>query len=302
MKKIFYQSSLPRAGSTLMQNVLGQNPDFYVTPTSPMCSLMYSCRNAYGNVPEWKAIASDDTEEAYLEFLRHGMQGYFSKLTDRPCVVDKSRSWISNFNFLKTLHGEEPKMIYMVRDLRQIFASIEKKFRKNRHIELNIENYDKFENTTTPKRIDMWAKSPMLGFPLETLNEAIRQKINEKVMFVRYEDFLVNPEHWMNEIYDYLGVERFAHDFDNIEQVTHENDTIHGVFGDHKIRNKLEPINWDADEILGFDVCKWIVETYLWFFQSFGYVNIINQYLPQQQENQPQLLQENQGQGFQLNS
>ena len=33
-KKVFFQSSLPRAGSTLLQNILGQNPEFYVTPTS----------------------------------------------------------------------------------------------------------------------------------------------------------------------------------------------------------------------------------------------------------------------------
>jgi hypothetical protein len=30
---IFYQSSLPRAGSTLLQNLIGQNPTFHVTPT-----------------------------------------------------------------------------------------------------------------------------------------------------------------------------------------------------------------------------------------------------------------------------
>jgi sulfotransferase len=278
-KTIFYQSSLPRAGSTLMQNILGQNPDFYVTPTSPMCSLLYSCRNAYGNIPEFKAIASEETERSYLSFLQYGVHGYFSEQTDRPYVVDKSRSWINNFNFLTKIHGEEPKMIYMVRDLRQIFASIEKKFRANRHIELNIENYDKFENTTTPKRVDMWAASPMLGFPLETLNEAIRQGIHEKVKFIRYEDLLTNPEHWMQEIYDYLGVDRFEHDFDNIQQITQENDAIHGVFGDHKIKNKLEQIEWDAEDILGHDVCKWVVEHYLWFFQSFNYTGIISRYL-----------------------
>ena len=41
-KKIFFQSSLPRAGSTLLQNVMGQNPDFYVTPTSGVLELLYA--------------------------------------------------------------------------------------------------------------------------------------------------------------------------------------------------------------------------------------------------------------------
>lgn len=34
MQKIFYNSSLPRSGSTLLQNVFNQNPDMYATPTS----------------------------------------------------------------------------------------------------------------------------------------------------------------------------------------------------------------------------------------------------------------------------
>ena len=40
-KKIFFQSSLPRAGSTLLQNIIGQNPEFYVTPTSGVLELAY---------------------------------------------------------------------------------------------------------------------------------------------------------------------------------------------------------------------------------------------------------------------
>ena len=36
MEKIFYQSSLPRAGSTLLQNILSQNPDIYATPTASL--------------------------------------------------------------------------------------------------------------------------------------------------------------------------------------------------------------------------------------------------------------------------
>jgi sulfotransferase len=33
-QKIFFNSTLPRSGSTLLQNIMGQNPEFHVTPTS----------------------------------------------------------------------------------------------------------------------------------------------------------------------------------------------------------------------------------------------------------------------------
>ena len=47
MEQIFFQSSLPRAGSTLLQNILGQNPDFYATPTSGVLELLFAARHYY---------------------------------------------------------------------------------------------------------------------------------------------------------------------------------------------------------------------------------------------------------------
>jgi hypothetical protein len=40
IKKVFYNSSMPRAGSTLIQNILGQNPDLYTTPTSGLFEML----------------------------------------------------------------------------------------------------------------------------------------------------------------------------------------------------------------------------------------------------------------------
>ena len=39
-KTIFYLSGLPRSGSTLLGSLIGQRPDFTVTPTSPFLDLL----------------------------------------------------------------------------------------------------------------------------------------------------------------------------------------------------------------------------------------------------------------------
>ena len=54
---VFYQSSLPRAGSTLLQNIIGQNPLFHVTPTSGMIDMMLGARIGYNGNKE--AYAGD---------------------------------------------------------------------------------------------------------------------------------------------------------------------------------------------------------------------------------------------------
>ena len=63
----------------------------------------------------------------------------------------------------------------------------------------------------------------------------------------------------------------FDHDFDNIEQITQEDDQIYGIFGDHKIRNNLELTPSTYKKILGEDVSNWIYYKYEWFYDTFNY-------------------------------
>jgi sulfotransferase len=91
------------------------------------------------------------------------------------------------------------------------------------------------------------------------------------MLFVKFEDLCLYPEMTMRKIYDYLELPFFEHDFDNIEQVTKEDDEVYGMFGDHKIRKKLEPVRSRAKELLGRDVTNWIYENYKWFFEQFKY-------------------------------
>jgi len=45
--RIAFQSSLPRSGSTLLSNIVGQNPEFHVTPTSGLLDLLYVARQQF---------------------------------------------------------------------------------------------------------------------------------------------------------------------------------------------------------------------------------------------------------------
>lgn len=270
VEKIFYQSSLPRAGSTLLQNIMGQNPDFYVTPTSGVLELVFAARANYTNSPEFKAQDSELMKKGFLNFCHDGMYGFYNAITDKKYVMDKSRGWGIHYDFLNLIHPN-PKIICMVRDLRDVFASMEKNYRANPEKTDPILDWSKMQGNTVPKRIDIWAQSPPVGMALERLTELYRMGINNKMLFVKFEDLCLYPEQTMVRIYDYLGLPYFAHDFDNIEQITKEDDEVYGVFGDHKIRTKLEPVRSKAKELLGRDVTDWIWNNYKWFFDEFRY-------------------------------
>jgi hypothetical protein len=55
VKKVFYNSSMPRAGSTLIQNILGQNPDIHTTPTSGVYEMLAASRTIFSDGLEFKA-------------------------------------------------------------------------------------------------------------------------------------------------------------------------------------------------------------------------------------------------------
>ena len=229
MEKIFYQSSLPRAGSTLLQNILAQNPDVYATPTSGVLELVFAARANYTNSPEFKAQDADVMRNAFQSFCHEGMKGYYNAITDKKYIVDKSRGWGIHYDFLNFINPE-PKIICMVRDLRDIFASMEKNYRKNPDKQDSILDWSKMQGTTVPKRIDIWAQNPPVGMALERLGEIFRMGTDSKMLFVKFEDLCLYPEQQMVRIYDYLGIPYFQHDFDNVEQVTKEDDEVYGMF------------------------------------------------------------------------
>tara|TARA_B100001093_G_scaffold277331_2_gene265045 strand:+ start:1814 stop:2632 length:819 start_codon:yes stop_codon:yes gene_type:complete len=270
MEEIFFQSSLPRAGSTLLQNILGQNPDFYVTPTSGVLELLYAARQNYTNDNAFRAQDSKLMKKGWLNFCNQGLEGFYKGITHKKFIVDKSRGWGIHYNFLNSFYSN-PKIVCMVRDLRSIYTSMEKNFRKNPEKDDGTVNWSKMKGTTTAKRIDIWADSPPIGIAIERLQQIINEGIDKKIHFLRFEDLTSNPQEELNKIYNFFQIKEYSHDFDNVKQLTQEDDTVHGMFGDHKIKKQVKPIPLTYNEILGPQLSQNIVNTYPWFYEYFNY-------------------------------
>lgn len=267
---IFYQSSLPRAGSTLLQNLIGQNPAFFVTPTSGMIDLVLGTRIGYNENHEAKAGDKDMWKRGFYAFCREGLKGYVSALTDKPYILDKNRGWGSIYSLMNNINPN-PKIVFMVRDLRCIFASMEKKFRANPDIDTGEIDNVTLNGITAYQRVRQRAKTHPIGYAMLKLEQAIIDKTAQNFLFIRYEDLCTNPEPVMRGIYQFLDVPYFKHNFDYIPQITVEDDTVHGIYGDHIIRNTLEMLPDDSRQILGEQACHEIYINYKWFFDVFNY-------------------------------
>lgn len=268
--KIFFQSSLPRAGSTLLQNIVGQNPDFYVTPTSGVLELVYGARANFSASPEFKAQDQELMTNAFKSFCKGGLEGFFEGITDKPYVLDKSRGWGIHYGFLNAFYPN-PKIVCMVRDPRDIYASMEKNFRKNQIQDSGMVDHAQMRGTTTEKRVDIWVQGQPVGLAFERLQQMIKEGIDNQVLFIKFEDLTSRPDVEMRRLYNYLELPHFKHDFDNVEQITVEDDSIYGIYGDHNIRTKVQKVPSNHEAILGRNASDWIKNHYKWFYDRFDY-------------------------------
>lgn len=271
MEKIFFQSSLPRSGSTLLQNIMGQNPDFYVSPTSGLLELVFGARANYTNSPEFKAQDADTMKVAFKAFCNAGIIAYYNSITDKKYVIDKSRGWGYYGDFLDFFYPD-PKIICMIRDPRSIFSSMEKNYRKNPDKSKMMTNDAEMKGLTTEQRIDIWANSQPVGLAFQRLYQIVRENRDKKMLFIKYEDLTKNPKRSLESVYKYLEVPLYNHNFDKIDQLTSEDDTIYGIFGDHQIQPQIKYSEPDYNNVLGVNAALWIKKNYEWFYDYFQYI------------------------------
>jgi len=270
-ERIFFQCSLPRAGSTLLQNVLAQNPDFYATPTSGIIEIFLNARNIYTNNIEFKAQDVKVVEPAFKALCKGGMNAYFNAITDKKYVIDKSRGWSVTYDFVDWFYPD-PKVVVMVRDLRAIVSSMEKKWRQHQHIDSGLQNWNELRNTTVDKRIDYYLmQAPPLAVSMDVLYDTVMRKLSKKCLFIKFENFTNNPQREMERVYEYFNLPHYQHDFNNIEQRTFEDDRLHLPFGEHTVQKVIKPLPLDYYDILGKHNCDNIYNKFQWYFKAFNY-------------------------------
>ena len=268
MKKIIFNSSMPRSGSELLQVILHQNPMIYGSPTSPLCEYMSAIINQQNN-PEVKSQPDELMRPALFNSLKCMYQGYYEKITDRLVVCDKSRQWMWHYDVLEKSLGEKPKMICMVRDLRDVLASMEMNWRKNRHLPVGPDNATDISNMTVRERVAWFSQAHPVGFSAQRLKNAGELNQLQNVHIISYEELTLNPDKCMQKLYEYLELPYYQHDFNNIVKEVVEDHRWHGPYGNHDVQKVLKPSVSKWYEVLGQDIGWEIVEGFQWFYAKF---------------------------------
>ena len=248
-KTIHFIAGLPRSGSTLLCNILNQNPRFHATSTSGILEIVLAIRNQWENVT---ALSASPNKEGKNLVLKGILPNYYETI-ERPVVFDKSRGWGAYIELAEYILGREIKMLVPVRSIVDILASFEKLYREQTHsFQFPQEKSHFYEWQSLSGRADIWMRNDQpVGIAYNRIRDSIDRGFGNRMLLVEFEQLTQYPNTTMESVYQFLEEEPFKHDFNNVEQVTQENDDIHGIPGLHLIRPKVEPVQVDARSIIG---------------------------------------------------
>ncbi|MEX0777849.1 MAG: sulfotransferase [Phycisphaeraceae bacterium] len=246
-KTFHFISGLPRSGSTLLANILAQNPRFETTASSAILGILMSIREQWGPL-----FAATPNEQAKVDVMRGVLHSYYQR-SAKPMVFDKCRGWLAYLEMAELLLDRKARVLVPVRDMRDILASFEKLWRHNAATtQIPQEKAYPLQFQSLEGRCDVWLqKGEPLGLAYMRIEDALTRGFRDRLHFVRFEELTGRPAQTMKAIYKFLDEEPFEHSFDHVEQVTWEDDAVHGFKGLHDIRSKVEPLKPQYPAILG---------------------------------------------------
>jgi sulfotransferase len=239
-KQYFYLAGLPRSGSTVLANILMQNSDIYVSETSTLPLVIESVKNQWDGLITNQTIPHELSRVREKAVLRGIIEGFHENV-NKPIVIDKNRQWPALLETLAWVFDEPPKMIATVRDLRQVVESFEALYKKTAAVGMPTQFQGQGLTTAETRAKTLVAVTGVVGSAYEILRDAIIRGWTPNILFVRYEDLGGNPAGIMQQVYEFLELPIYEHNFENIEQVTEEDDRIHGFEDLHDIEPVLRP-------------------------------------------------------------
>ena len=255
MKQVYFMAGLPRSGSTLISSILNQNPKVYSSPNSPMCGMIFNLERSILASEQFNAFPKPRVLPSVIFGV---LSNYYSDI-NKPIIIDKSREWSIQEHFQVLLRNldYEPKIILPVRNILDILASFINIVNKNPNtpnfIDKEIEARQEFnfyrdindircDHLMRPKGL---IDNALYGLAFASLPE------NQKYFhIVEYEDIIHNTENTIDGIYEFLGLEKHKHDFNNIINTTPENDGIYGLPNLHHVRPTISKQEIKNDSVL----------------------------------------------------
>ena len=234
MKTLYFISGLPRSGSSVITNILAQNPDIHSEVNSSLSSILGAVHS------NWDTLSPSASHKANV--LDGLAKGFYSNTSDNQIVFDRNPNWVPLIPLLESVFQKQVKILICVRNPAEILSSFEK-MRKENPLVLYDADKKLGSNTSVAGRAYHYAAPEgLLGISHRNIQDAITTGLLDRMLFIDYGRFCGNPKSQTKRIYDFFELPEFKHDYENI-------------VGDNMgTRNKLVKTTLNCVEYLGLNL------------------------------------------------
>ncbi len=267
-KRIIYVTGLPRAGSTLLCQLLAQHPQIYsLGHSSPLSQVFNHLRGQLSDDPFLLSQLDVDFDLTYTRLLnayRGFINGWFAE-TDKPVVVDKNRGWLRMVETVKLL-DPDLRMLVCIRDLRQVFGSIEAQHQKT----LLLDFPDHLAPHSAYERADaLFGKEGVIGGPLKSIEYLFKDvdpALRERIGFVAFEALVSDAPETMRLLYRWLELPPAPFDPQQLAVKPHESDSYYRWKYRHTTYPAIRP---PVVHVIAPRIEQEILKNFGWFFEQF---------------------------------
>lgn len=233
--RIHFISGLPRSGSTLLAAILRQNPRFRAAMSGPLFGVFEALLRGMSESNEFAMFLTEQQRKA---MTRAVAEAFYEDVSSEKVIFDTSRGWCAQLPAIHEL-WPEARVIACVRSPAWIIDSFERRvqaapFRRGRMF-----TPEAAANVYT--RAESLLKTGPLGSALQGLRQAWSGEHAHQLIVVRYESLTERPAEVMARLYELLGEEPFAHDFEQVAYDEAEFDERLGMPGLHKVAPRVLP-------------------------------------------------------------
>jgi sulfotransferase len=183
------------------------------------------------------AVFFDD--ERRFRILRGVFDTYYADIPDGHVVFDTNRTWTARASLLGKLYPQ-CRIICCVRDVGWIIDSVERMLRKNPLQLSRLFNFQPGASIYSRVEILMNSETGLIGLAWSSLREAWFSENAHRLLVVKYENLVQQPERTLKLLYDELGEAPFAHDFERVTYDEPDYDAHLGMPGMHKVRERVD--------------------------------------------------------------
>ena len=253
MENIYFLSGMQRSGSTLLACLLNQHPEIHATATSPLLDVFFTAGHKLQECIDQFTFEYEPTNKRVLSSIIESFHADIKK----PIVIDKHRGWPGIIYEVERAY-KKPKIICTNRSVPEIITSFIKLIEKNQTLNNLVDKKIRSSGASISinNRSDFLFKVYVDHIRISII-EAL-EKHRDCFHMVEYNDIVNCPQETMNKVYEFLEIESFDHNFNQIENTCEEEKDVNwGIENLHIIRNKLQKISTPPEEVLGKELTEY---------------------------------------------